>query len=175
MKMSDKILVAYATTCGSTREVAKSIADSLREKGSAVDTLPIKKVKTLEGYRLVVLGAPLYMFHWHADAHHFLKKFRDVLDNKIPVAIFAGGPTEKGDEEEFKVISGQLDKELTKYPWLKPSSIEIVGGRLDPALLKFPYNMIPALKQMSPRDFRDWKAIKTWAIGLSNKLNSSHF
>jgi menaquinone-dependent protoporphyrinogen IX oxidase len=22
-------------------------------------------------YRAVVLGAPLYMFHWHADARHF--------------------------------------------------------------------------------------------------------
>jgi menaquinone-dependent protoporphyrinogen oxidase len=172
--MKNDILVAYATTCGSTQEVAESIANTLKEKGLAVDTLPIKKVKALEGYRQVVLGAPLYMFRWHADAHHFLKKYRSVLIDKLPVAIFAGGPTEKGDEEEFQVIREQLDKELAKYPWFKPSSIEIVGGRLDPARLKFPYNMIPALKQMPARDFRDWKAIETWAIGLSNKFNSSH-
>ena len=125
--MSDKILVAYATTCGSTREVAESIANTLIEKGWAVDTLPLKKVKALEGYLLVVLGAPLYMFHWHTDAHHFLKKYRDILGSKIPVAIFAGGPTDKGDEVEFKVIRDQMDKELAKYPWLKPASIEIVG------------------------------------------------
>ena len=172
--MNNDVLVAYATTCGSTQEVAESIADTLEAKGLSVDTLPIKKVKSLEGYRLVVLGAPLYMFRWHADAHHFLKKYRDVLSKGMPVAIFAGGPTEKGDAEEYSVVRDQMDKELAKHPWLKPACVEIVGGRLDPALLKFPYNLIPALKQMPPRDFRDWKAIKTWAIGLNNQLNKSH-
>ena len=87
------------------------------------------------------------------------------------MAIFAGGPTEKGDAEEYRVIRDQMDKELAKHPWLKPACVEIVGGRLDPALLKFPYNLIPALKQMPPRDFRDWKAIKAWANGLSNQIN----
>ena len=172
--MKNDVLVAYATTCGSTQEVAEKIANTLKEKGLAVDTFPIKQVKTLEGYRQVVLGAPLYMFRWHADAHRFLKKYRSALDGKLPVAIFASGPTEKGDEEEFRVVREQLDKELAKYPWLRPSSIEIVGGRLDPALLKFPYSMIPALKQMPPRDFRDWKAIRAWAIDLSTQINRRH-
>jgi menaquinone-dependent protoporphyrinogen oxidase len=172
--MNNDVLVAYATTCGSTQEVAESIADTLKGKGLAVDTLPIKKIKSLEGYRLVVLGAPLYMFRWHADAHHFLKKFREVLNDRLPLAIFASGPTEKGDAEEYKVVREQLDKELAKYPWLKPFSIEIMGGRLDPALLKFPYNLIPALKQMPPRDFRDWKAINAWANGLRNQIINSH-
>jgi menaquinone-dependent protoporphyrinogen oxidase len=172
--MENDILVAYATTCGSTQEVAEKIANTLAEKGLTVDTLPIKKVKTLEGYRQVVLGAPLYMFRWHADAHRFLKKYRSAFNGKLPVAIFAGGPTEKGDEEEYKVIREQLDKELSKHPWLKPSSIEIVGGKLDPATLKFPYNMIPALKQLPPRDFRDWKAIQAWAIELSDQFNRHH-
>ncbi|MGB8252337.1 MAG: flavodoxin domain-containing protein [Anaerolineaceae bacterium] len=172
--MEKEILVAYATTSGSTQEVAENIANTLKEKGLVVDTLPIKQVKTLEGYRHVVLGAPLYMFRWHADAHRFLIKYRSTLDGKIPVAIFAGGPTEKGDEEEYKEVREQLDKELSKYPWLKPASIKIVGGKLDPATLKFPYNMIPALRQMPPRDFRDWKAIRAWAIELSDRFNGRH-
>ncbi len=169
--MNDKILVAYATTCGSTREVAECIVNVLIKKGLEVDTLPIRQVKTLEGYRLVVMGAPLYMFHWHADAHRFLKKYRNALNDGVPLAIFAGGPTDTGDAAEYKTVRDQMTRELAKHLWLKPASIEIVGGRLDPALLKFPYNMIPALKQLPPRDFRDWKAIRAWAVELGDRFN----
>jgi menaquinone-dependent protoporphyrinogen IX oxidase len=35
--MSDKLLVAYATRYGSTKEVAEEIAAALREGGSVVD------------------------------------------------------------------------------------------------------------------------------------------
>ena len=117
--MEKAILVAYATTCGSTQEVAEKITNTLKEEGLAVDVLPIKQVRTLEGYRQVVLGAPMYMFHWHADAHRFLKKFRSTLDGKLPVTIFAGGPTEKGDAEEFKVIREQMIKGAGEIPLVK--------------------------------------------------------
>ncbi len=68
--MSASILVAYATRYGSTEEVAEAVAATLRERGLAVDIQPLQQVPTLEGYRAVVLGAPLYMFHWHKDALH---------------------------------------------------------------------------------------------------------
>ena len=74
--MTKDVLVTYATTCGSTQEIAESITDTLKESKLSVDILPARNVKSLDGYRWVVLGAPLYMFRWHADAHHFLKKFR---------------------------------------------------------------------------------------------------
>ena len=60
--MSDKILVTYATRYGSTQEVAEKVAATLRESGLAVDVQPAKQVRTLDGYRAVVVGAPLYMF-----------------------------------------------------------------------------------------------------------------
>jgi len=168
--MEDKILVAYASTNGSTQEVAEAVAATLRESGLEVDILPLREIKTLTGYRAVVLGAPLYMFHWHKDAHQFLSRQRSALTSGLPVAIFAGGPIEEGKEEQWQEVRKQLDQELAKYPWLKPISIEIVGGKFDPAKLRFPYNLIPALKQMPPTDLRDWTAIHTWASQLAVQL-----
>ena len=164
--MNGKILVAYATTHGSTQEIAESVAEALRERGLEVDVQQAGKVGSLEGYKAVVLGAPLYMFHLHGDARRFLTKFRKVLEAGMPAAIFAGGPFEKADEQEFADVRKQLDQDLAKYPWFKPKSIEVVGGKFDPTGLKFPWNLTPYLKGLPPSDKRDWDKIKGWAESL---------
>ena len=77
--MSNSVLVGYATRYGSTQEVAEAVAATLRERGLEVDLQPMRQVHTIDQYRAVVLGAPLYMFHWHKDALHFLTQYREAL------------------------------------------------------------------------------------------------
>jgi menaquinone-dependent protoporphyrinogen oxidase len=60
--MESSVLVAYATRSGSTKEVAEVVAATLREHGLEVDVQPMKSVRSLAGYRTVVLGAPFQMF-----------------------------------------------------------------------------------------------------------------
>jgi len=122
-------------------------------------------VRTLDQYRAVVLGAPLYMFHWHKDALHFLSRHREALTQRR-VAVFALGPFH-AEEKEFQEARGQLDKELAKFPWLTPGAIEIFGGKFDPEKLTFPHNLVPALKNMPASDIRDWTAIRDWASDLA--------
>jgi menaquinone-dependent protoporphyrinogen oxidase len=165
--MEFKVLAAYASTHGSTQEVAEVMAASLRQAGLTVDIQPARNVKTLAGYSAVVLGAPLYMFHLHKDALHFLARYRQDLTGGLPLAIFAGGPIGSGDEKEWQEVRKQLDQELSKSPWIKPVAVEVIGGRFDPVRLHFPWNLIPALKQMPPSDHRDWEAIHAWASSLA--------
>ena len=55
------ILVAYATKHGSTQEVAEFIGTVLQEDGADLELCPAKWVRErIEGYDLVMLGAPLY-------------------------------------------------------------------------------------------------------------------
>lgn len=166
--MSGSVLVAYATRRGSTQEVAEAVAATLREQGLVVAIQSMRKVKTLAEYGAVVLGAPLYMFRWHKDARRFLSRHRDGLAER-PVAIFALGPFHE-DEKEFREAREQLDKELSKSPWLTPVAIEIFGGKFDPTTLGFPFNLLPALKQMPASDVRDWVAIRAWAAELKPML-----
>ena len=166
--MSNSILVTYATQYGSTQQVAEAIAATLREGGAEVDIYPVSKVRTLEGYRAVVLGAPLYMFHWHKDALGFLARQRTALAKK-PLAIFALGPIH-AEEKEFQDARAQLDQELAKFPWLAPVAIELIGGKLEPAKFRFPYNLIPAMRNMPASDIRDWNAIRAWANNLPAQL-----
>ncbi len=170
METKTKVLVAYATSYGSTKEIAEVISETLRNQGLAVDCEPMRNVRILEGYSAVVLGAPLYMFHWHKDALRFLSQHRKVLADHLPIAIFAGGPFGKEEGNEWQEVRAKLDLELAKFPWLTPVSVEIVGGKFDPTKLRFPYNLIPALKKMPASDLRDWVAIRAWAKSLAEKF-----
>src|SRR5512145_254998 len=162
--MSSPILVGYATRYGSTQEVAEAIAATLREGGIGVDIRPLREVRTLEGYCAIVLGAPLFMFHWHNDAIRFLARQREALAER-PVAIFALGPVhDPYDEQEWQSSHVQLDKELAKFPWLTPVARELFGGKYDPAKLRFPINMLAGKAPES--DLRDWTAIRAWAAAL---------
>lgn len=165
--MEIKVLVAYASSHGSTQEIAEVVAEVLREHGLAVDIQPMRRVRTLSGYQAVVLGAPIYLFHLHKDALHFLSQHKEGLASDLPVAIFAGGPFATDDQKEWQEVRHQLDQELAKFLWLKPVAVELVGGKFDPATLHFPWSLIPALRQMPASDLRDWAAIRAWAGSLA--------
>lgn len=171
--MSDKVLVVYATRYGSTQEVAERVAATLRENDLQVDVKRARDVRALEGYRAVVLGAPLYIGRWLKDAHRFLARFQEGLV-QCPVAIFSLGPT-RSEEMEAPDVRTQLDQELHKYPWLKPVAAELFGGKYDPATLRFPDNLLGALPAsplhgLPASDARDWEAIRTWANDMAGKL-----
>jgi menaquinone-dependent protoporphyrinogen oxidase len=168
----DKVLIAFATTHGSTQEVAEFVAKTLREQGSEVDLQAAKNVRSLEEYSVIVLGIPLYMFRLHGDAVRFLKKNHKAFIAGLPLAIFAGGPFGDSKPEDWQKVRDNLNQELGKYNGLRPFAVEVVGGRFDPTHLRFPWNLIPALKQMPSSDLRDWEAIRSWAGSLTEKVQA---
>lgn len=97
--MSAPILASYATRYGSTAEVAQFIASTLESRGISTLCQPAREVKSLQGVRAVVLGAPLLMVRWHKDALRFLDRFRGEL-SALPSATFALGPTTEPRSEK---------------------------------------------------------------------------
>lgn len=158
------ILLAYATRYGSTQEVAEAIAAALREVGIEIAVQPMQAVETLERYAAVMLGAAIYNTRWHPEAHHFLSRHQEILKQR-PVVIFALGPLSTSDAA-LRNSHRQLDRELAKYPWLKPVALKIFAGKYDLAKpgLGFFERLMPA------RDHRDWAAIRAWANTLPARL-----
>ncbi len=93
--MDGRLLVAYATKHGSTREVAERIGETIEARGGSVEVRQADDVVQLDGYDAVVLGGSLYMGRWHRAAHRFLDRFEHELAER-PLAVFALGPTGDG-------------------------------------------------------------------------------
>ncbi len=173
--MAGSVLVAYATRYGSTQEVADAVAATLRDEGLAVDLQPVRQVRSLEGYDAVVVGAPLYIGSLLKEVRGFLAQHSSALAER-PLAIFALGPlAEPVDEQAWQPVRDSLDKEIDKYPALKPVAVELFGGKYDPAGLNLADRLLAALPasplhNLPASDVRDWDAIRAWAAGLAGKL-----
>ena len=163
--MAIDVLVAYATKHGSTEEVAEAVTEELQGLGLEVELAKLRKVRNLDGYRSVVIGAPLYTGRWHKDARKFVKRHGKALE-ALPVAVFALGPLELA-EEDVAASRRQLDRALALVPELRPATVEVFGGVIDPAKLRFPFN------RMEAGDARDWEAIRAWARSLPGELGGA--
>jgi menaquinone-dependent protoporphyrinogen oxidase len=155
MNAAPRILVAYATKHGSTREVAEKIAETLRECDREVECQPAGEVGALDDYEGVVLGGALYTGRWHRDAVRFLDRHRCAFAS-VQLAVFAVGPRTL-DEKDVEASRAQLDNALAKVPDISPDLVAVFGGVVDPTTLHFPFNRMPA------SDARDWEAIRVWA------------
>jgi menaquinone-dependent protoporphyrinogen oxidase len=171
--MTLKILVAYATKYGSTKEVAEAIARKITGKSFRVDVAACKEVKSLAGYQAVVIGAPLYAGAFLSDGGKFLNRFQSDLE-QIQSALFILGPL-NGTQQEIHGVQVQLDANRKKFPSFKPVDEKIFVGALDLKKLRFPDSLIklyrPAKNNpMKSSDNRDWKVIENWAAALVETL-----
>lgn len=192
-----RILVAYATLSGSTRDVAHAVGEEIAKSGLQVDVLPLNEVRDIEDYAAVVLGAPMIM-GWHRGALRFLKNHRRALQH-IPLAVFVmamsltqtsetsvdGVPVHLDDElakppqneghlsfrERYARLSPYLRPVLSAMHPAKPASIGVFGGRLDYGRLKWWAVLFVAVVIQAPAaDRRNWTAIRAWAAGLPKAL-----
>jgi menaquinone-dependent protoporphyrinogen oxidase len=86
-----RVLVAYATKGGSTREIAETIADELRQMRFRVDLYPVGDVRAVDRYDAVILGSAIYFGKWRKDALQFGQLLRSAPPER-PVWLFDSGP-----------------------------------------------------------------------------------
>jgi menaquinone-dependent protoporphyrinogen oxidase len=161
--MNKRVLVTYSSRTGSTAEVAGEIGKVLAARGLAVDVRPIKEDPPAEKYQAVVIGSPVRMGNWQAEAVDYVKRHRQGLD-RIPVAVFTVHALNTGDDEQSRGYrAAYLD---AVRPLLKPVAEGFFSGQVDPARLCTFERLTLRPATGSAKDFRDWDKIRGWAQAL---------
>ncbi|MEV5909109.1 flavodoxin domain-containing protein [Streptomyces chartreusis] len=164
--MTDKVLVAYGTTNGSTARIAEAVADVLRKDGLAVDTLPARSVPSVAPYDAVVIGGGLYAGRWHKDARRFVRRHGRALTER-PLWLFSSGPLDAtASERDIPPVPG-VKKAMAR---LDARDHVTFGGCLEEGAKGWVAGMI--LRSGKGGDFRDFTAIEAWAERVAAELRN---
>jgi menaquinone-dependent protoporphyrinogen oxidase len=169
-EIKNRVLIAYASRCGSTGGVADAIGQVLSGTGTSIDVRVVGNMHDLSQYQTVIVGSAIRMGRWLPEAVDFVKKHRDVL-RQVPTAYFVVCLTMKDDtaENRSKVLA-YLDPVRKETPQIQPVDIGLFAGAVDFSKLSFVNKSILKAKGVTEGDFRNWPSIRTWAAGIRPAL-----
>ncbi|MBX2997812.1 MAG: pentapeptide repeat-containing protein [Caldilineaceae bacterium] len=159
-----RILVAYASSSGSTGEVAQAIGDVFRPDAD-VDVFNVKAVENVRKYDAIVLGSSIRAGRWLPEALRFLESFRSGLAER-PVAYFITclALIEETDDNRQTALS-YLEPILQMTPEITPVGLGLFAGSLESERASsLPIDIPPH------GDYRDWGKIRAWATEIFPKL-----
>jgi menaquinone-dependent protoporphyrinogen oxidase len=169
-----KVLVAYASKCGSTAEVAQAVAEELCRAGLPADVRPVQEVKDISTYRAVVLGSAARMGSLLAEAHDFAQRHQAALAS-LPTAYFTAGITMKQDTPANRETATGYFQTLRAIR--EPVSLGLFAGKMDHSQLAPVWRLAAQQEDkkgvMAEGDFRDWPAIRAWASSLAPLLTKA--
>ena len=178
-----KTLVTYATKAGSTKEIAEFIGRKLADGGIPADVLNVSSVSDPAQYDAFVIGSAVYMFHWMKEARAFVLRNRSILSSKA-VWLFSSGPVgnlqtdSKGRDLRDASVSGPKEiDELMQAA--KPREHRVFFGAIYSdklgGTMGLAYRVMRRSKSvresMPDGDYRDWKSIGDWAVGIAAALS----
>jgi menaquinone-dependent protoporphyrinogen oxidase len=178
-----RVLVAYASRHGATREIAERVARTIEQHGLEVTLCAVESADAVAAYDAFVIGSAAYVGHWLKDATTFVQRNRDVLANH-PVWLFSSGPvgTDTVDAAGRDVLDAAEPREFAEFTSvINPVDERVFYGAYDPDAkpigfverLGARFTRLPAVRDALPAgDFRDWPQIEAWADGIARELRA---
>lgn len=163
---SQRILIAYASRCGSTGSIAEAMGEVLCGAGAAVDVSLVEHVKDPSPYQAVIVGSAIRKSRWLPEAVSFVKSHQEAL-SRVPTAYFVVCLTMRDDTPENRnTVLAYLDPVRKSAPHIAPASIGLFPGVVDFSKVSFMYQAILEAKGIAEGDYRNLPAVKAWASAL---------
>jgi menaquinone-dependent protoporphyrinogen oxidase len=160
-----KILIAFASRHGSTREIAQELAQELRVAGHSVRVRPIDEVTDIEQYDAAIIGSAVYMGNWLPEARRFVDEHRAHLAG-MPIWLFSSGPL-GADDPQPKGDPAHIDALMQAT---QAHGHRVFIGKLDRSGLGPAERLLARVVKAPKGDFRDWDAIRAWAREIAMAL-----
>jgi menaquinone-dependent protoporphyrinogen oxidase len=171
-----RILVAYASQHGATRDIAERIAEQLGLTGHVARLRPADQAGDLAEFDAYVIGGATYIGRWLKDASELVRANIALLAAR-PTWLFSSGPlgTRTTDAQGRDLRTSAMPKEFAEFEEsIHPREAHVFFGALDPARLGLrdrAIRSLPAGRALLPEgDFRDWPEIDAWAASIAHDL-----
>ncbi len=161
-----RVLIAYASKQGSTKEVAEFMTETLKKEDFDVDVKNVDAIANVNDYDCVVIGAPINGMKWVDDAVNFIGIHQMDLQDKKTAYFSLSYTAVLGRKMWRKQINKAFDAVSKQVP---PVKTGVFGGKVDgelPGVLRFVFGV----PKGTPSDQRDWVQIENWTKELASKF-----
>jgi menaquinone-dependent protoporphyrinogen oxidase len=169
-----RVLVAYASTYGSTTEVARFIGDTVGSRGSEVTVADASSPVADDGYDAFILGSAVRHGTWLPEMEAFVRRSRAAMYGK-PAFLWLTCLRVLEPGGHAYATDNYLPTLLTRE--LPFRSIGLFAGKLDAALLDRQEAWTFTFRYDGPGSFvalagdhRNWAAIRAWAEQVADDL-----
>lgn len=179
-------MIVFRTRFGSTDEIAHEIAEELEKHKIITEVLSLKdgeKIPSLDEFEGIIVGSGIKMGRWTKEAIVFLKKHREILNNKVLGLFVSSG--EAANPQTYAEAREKYLENIMKITGVKADMAEAFGGVFD-----FSNNsnysflekkILQRLAKSSKigiiiqdgkvNDFRNWQLIRNWATDFGHLVN----
>jgi menaquinone-dependent protoporphyrinogen oxidase len=161
-----KMLIAASSKHGSTREIAASIAGTIRDAGVEVELADPQQVESVAPYDAVIIGSAVYMGRWMGPARELVNGSADALRTR-PVWLFSSGPMGRDIVDPADAAEGMKLLEL-----IGGRGHRVFAGKADKHELGFAERAVLRMVKNPYGDHRDWTEIEAWATSIARDLTS---
>lgn len=158
-----RVLVAYGSKRGGTREIAEAIAEVLLGEGVDAELADAADVRSVEAYDAVIIGGALYMSRWHRDARNLLVHHAHALQT-MPVWLFSSGPLDASAGDKLLPPTTQVAGLMER---IGARGHVMFGGRLEADAKGF---VASAMAKTRAGDWRAWHQVRAWAKDVAREL-----
>jgi len=183
------ILVAYATSHGSTHEIAERIAAQLTKQlaPTAVECRPtadVPRLSTIPGkYKAVVVGSAIHAGSWIGPGHRFMQQNAAFLSGRAPApkpqkapvpSVWAFTVGMPNTDDDLKTEAAMVETKLRKEVGSALQGHELFRGVFEKQQLPWPLRLI--FQWVVPEDktkwgdHRDWDAIEAWSLKVGQSI-----
>jgi menaquinone-dependent protoporphyrinogen oxidase len=173
------VLVAYASTHGSTKEIAERLAARLVEQGLAAQGRPAADVTDLSGYGAFVVGSAIHGGQWLPEGAALLDRGAAALA-RHPVWLFSVSTVGEASSAYPSRVAGRLramrnlpQAVATLADQVPPRAHHDFAGVIRPDHWGLGGRVF--LRVLGGRfgDHRDWQEIDGWAMAIAGQLRSA--